>query len=140
MPFRAKCADSRHKNQDADAAKSMCVDVSLLQFLPGILSERVMEERMYGVVLWADDRDSKAVIWCEDHGNLAYYSAAEQNLHQGVALDPGDLIQFDLREDPDYRRARNLQRVDVGYAPEIAQNLRNTNRECQGNVVPFPGR
>lgn len=35
---------------------------------------------MLGVVLWADIDDRKAVIWCEDHGNLAYYTAAEQRL------------------------------------------------------------
>lgn len=98
-----------------------------------------MEERMYGVVLWADECDSKAVIWCEDHGNLAYYSAAEQNLHQGVALDAGDLIQFDLKEDRDVRRARNLQRVDVGYAPDIVDTLKASPKEPRGTVVPFPG-
>ena len=98
-----------------------------------------MNERMYGVVLWADECDSKAVIWCEDHGNLAYYSAAEQNVHQGVALDAGDLIQFDLKEDPDFRRARNLERVGAGYAPGIAGNLRAAPaKRATGKVVPFP--
>lgn len=103
-----------------------------------------MEERMYGVVLWADDCDSKAVIWCEDHGNLAYYSAAEQNIHKGFALDAGDLIQFDLREEADIRKARNLQRVDAGYAPDLARNLRSKAEApapSRGdNVVAFPVR
>ena len=58
-----------------------------------------MQDQMFGVVLWADASDSKAVIWCEDHGNLAYYTAAEQNVHDGLGLDAGDLIQFDLREE-----------------------------------------
>ena len=108
-------------------------------FVKGLICESAMEERMYGVVLWADECDSKAVIWCEDHGNLAYYSAAEQNLHQGVALDAGDLIQFDLKEDRDVRRARNLQRVDVGYAPDIANSLKTMPKQESGTVVPFPG-
>lgn len=105
-----------------------------------------MEERMYGVVLWADECDSKAVIWCEDHGNLAYYSAGDQSLHHGVTLDAGDLIQFDLREDPDCRRARNLERVNAGYAPEIVKSLRSGTGPGQGlgqggdNVVRFPGK
>ena len=29
---------------------------------------------MYGVVLWIDKNAQKAVIWCEDHGNLAYFN------------------------------------------------------------------
>ncbi|KUF08818.1 hypothetical protein AVJ23_20675 [Pseudoponticoccus marisrubri] len=97
---------------------------------------------MYGVVLWADPSDSKAVIWCEDHGNLAYYSAAEQpeqNMHQGMALDAGDLIQFDMREDRVCRRARNLRRVDVGFAPTLAEKLQGGGRKGgEDNVVAFP--
>ena len=27
---------------------------------------------MLGVVLWSDVSDRKAVIWCEDQGDLAY--------------------------------------------------------------------
>ena len=100
-----------------------------------------MEERMYGVVLWADDSDSKAVIWCEDHGNLAYYTAQEQGLHVGVSLDAGDLIQFDLREDRNFRRARNPERVDAGYAPTLARSLGAKTPDTTthtGNDVPFP--
>jgi hypothetical protein len=98
-----------------------------------------MKERMYGVVLWADASDNKAVIWCEDHGNLAYYSASEHTAHQGVELDAGDLIQFDLREGLDFRSARNLERVDVGYAKGLPDRLRRppVMRE-PGNVVTFP--
>lgn len=103
-----------------------------------------MQDRMLGVVLWADASDSKAVIWCEDHGNLAYYSAAEQSVHEGVSLDAGDLIQFELREEQDTRRAQNLERIDSGYAPTLAQDLRSARTwRCgeatgQGSVVRFP--
>lgn len=98
-----------------------------------------MEERMYGVVLWADASDKKAVIWCEDHGNLAYYSGSEPSAHQGVALDAGDLIQFDIREERDFRRARNLQRIDSGFAPDLPDQLRRSgNIGKPGNVVAFP--
>ncbi len=96
-----------------------------------------MEERMYGVVLWADEIDSKAVIWCEDHGNLAYYSAADHSMHRGVALDAGDLIQFDLQEERDCRLARNLQHVDSGFAPDIASNLQ-AKKTGGDNIVSFP--
>ncbi len=115
-----------------------------------------MEDRMFGVVLWADASESKAVIWCEDQGNLAYYTAGEQNVHQGVSLDAGDLIQFDVQENADFRRAQNPKRVGAGYAPDLAQDLRRQSHapathpaRCSvaavndtpgDNIVPFPRR
>ncbi len=107
-----------------------------------------MQDRMLGVVLWADASDMKAVIWCEDHGNLAYYSAPEQNVHEGIALDAGDLIQFELREERDTRHASNPRRVDAGFAPQLVQELRGqgghvaneTVTPGRPNVVPFPRR
>lgn len=100
-----------------------------------------MKDQMFGVVLWADASDRKAVIWCEDHGNLAYYTAPEQSVHDSVALDAGDLIQFDIREEPDCRRARNLRRVNAGFAPTLVRNLRGRDGAPQGgNVVAFPQR
>lgn len=138
MRIRTNRADLRHKNQGIDAIKCVFDTKSLRHFKGEITKECVMEERMYGVVLWADEMDSKAVIWCEDHGNLAYYSASEPSIHQGVALDAGDLIQFELREEPDCRLARNLQHVNAGFAPDIALNLQS--KPASGsNVVQFPG-
>ncbi|MGR3367174.1 MAG: hypothetical protein ACU0CC_04725 [Sagittula sp.] len=110
-----------------------------------------MQEHMYGVVLWADASDTKAVIWCEDQGNLAYYTAAEEDIHEGPALDAGDLIQFELSECANFRRADNLRRVGAGYAPDLAQNLRGRVNDAVAprpeprrftrtdNVVAFPG-
>lgn len=124
MLTRSIVAALRHKNQETDALKTMSDVETLGHFREELTKECVMDEQMYGVVLWADECDRKAVIWCEDHGNLAYYSAAEHSAHQGVALDAGDLIQFELREEHDYRRARNLQHVDTGYAPSLPAKLR----------------
>ncbi|WP_146589898.1 hypothetical protein [Puniceibacterium confluentis] len=79
---------------------------------------------MYGVVLWTDTAEKKAVIWCEDHGNLAFYSGTDQSAVEGVSLDAGDLIQFDMNEESNLRRARNPQLVGQSHFPEIAQRLR----------------
>ena len=101
-----------------------------------------MEERMYGVVLWTDASESKAVIWCEDHGNLAYYSEPEVTFDSGGALDAGDLIQFDLREEREYRRARNLRRIDKAHAPALPTRLSGglEMRNRGSNVVAFARR
>ncbi|KMK67509.1 hypothetical protein [Puniceibacterium sp. IMCC21224] len=86
---------------------------------------------MYGVVLWTNTDERKAVIWCEDHGNLAFYSQndlgehTDQSVLDGLPLDAGDLIQFDLREERDLRLARNPQRVEPSHCPGIARKLIN---------------
>lgn len=102
-----------------------------------------MNEQMYGVVLWTDKNVNTAVIWCEDHGNLAFYNAEESSMHDGFALDAGDLIQFDLREEPECRHARNLRRVDSGFAPDLAGQLRRAGAGAPCNdakVIQFPQR
>ena len=137
MLTRANRADLRHKNQGPDARKIIFESKTFGHLKKAITKECVMEERMYGVVLWADKQDSKAVIWCEDHGNLAYYSAAEQSAHCGVALDAGDLIKFDMSESRDCRYASNLEHVNSGYAPDIAANLQSKPVE-RNNIVQFP--
>lgn len=133
----AKTVDLRHKNQAIDAAKSVSCFL-LFGHLKNAETKRcAMEDRMYGVVLWADAQDKKAVIWCEDHGNLAFYSGKDPSAHQGVSLDAGDLIQFEIREEPNYRRARNLKRVVSAYAPDLPKKLRRKVQE-PSNVVQFP--
>lgn len=78
---------------------------------------------MFGVVLWSDAKDRKAVIWCEDHGDLAYYVGADQSALDGVSLDAGDLIQFDMRQDAHLRLARNPQLVVEQEYPDLASKL-----------------
>lgn len=78
---------------------------------------------MFGVVLWSDAKDRKAVIWCEDHGDLAYYVDPDQSALDGVSLDAGDLIQFDMRQDAHLRLARNPQLVVEQEYPDLASKL-----------------
>jgi hypothetical protein len=93
-----------------------------------------MQERMYGVVLWSDAFDQKAVIWCEDHGDLAYYAGGAQTAHGGVSLDPGDLIEFDLDNHRDYRAACNLAHVCTHYAAGLPDAVRRRGR-TQGDCA-----
>lgn len=105
---------------------------------------------MYGVVLWSDLNDQKAVIWCEDHGDLAFYSGQCDNAHEGLSLDAGDLVQFQISEGRDMRLARNPTLVAEQQYPTLARELKgseadNIQPEAQpkaqpktmGNVLPF---
>lgn len=105
--------------------------------------------RMCGVVLWSSDDDGRAVIWCEDHGNLAFYSGQTADMHEGPSLDAGDLIEFDLEDRHEHRRASNPKLLVEDHSPRIAVGLRNSAQAAaarpahrpQPNVVslPLPG-
>ncbi|WP_425039167.1 hypothetical protein [Primorskyibacter sp. S187A] len=110
----------------------------------------MLVERMCGVVLWSSDDDAQAVIWCEDHGNLAFYTAQETDMHAGLALDAGDLIDFELDDAAEHRLAHNPRLLVEDHAPNLAQGLRGcsdpdagappvTAGTAPGKIVRFPG-
>jgi hypothetical protein len=82
---------------------------------------------MFGVVLWYSSADQKAVIWCEDHGDLAFFDHSDEFNRNGtapsVAFEAGDLIAFDLSEDGQMRKVMNPRLVAEDRFPGIAENL-----------------
>ena len=86
-------------------------------------------QNMYGVVLWSDTNAQRAVIWCEDQGELAYYTPTENSVHQAPALDAGDLIQFDVTIQQNMRRATNPQLLQSSHSPDLPDNLRASQRQ-----------
>jgi len=67
---------------------------------------------MFGVILWSNSTDRKAVIWCEDQGDLAYYEENQQNSEAHSAFfDAGDYVEFDVTVDENLRRACNAINV-----------------------------
>lgn len=86
---------------------------------------------MYGVVLWSDQAAQKAVIWCEDQGDLAFYTPAETSAHDGPSLDAGDLIQFDMRMEENTRRVHNPQLLAQSHAPGLAEGLKGSGQQAR---------
>jgi hypothetical protein len=78
---------------------------------------------MYGVVLWSDSRQNRAVIWCEDHGDLAYYEGNAPEGGQFPELDPGDLVRFEVREGRRMRTVSNPHVVAGDQYPTLAGDL-----------------
>ena len=108
-----------------------------------------MSRKMYGVVLWADQTDNQAVVWCEDHGDLAYWHDNGSPHYDGPCLDAGDLIQFDLMQDRNLRFVRNPERVMqqqfAGLAGRLASARGGAPRAAQSRergttVLAFPAR
>lgn len=108
---------------------------------------------MFGVILWSDPEVRKAVVWCEDHGDLAFLNGSALNSgqpgHHEFSFDAGDYIQFDLTVEDDLRRARNPQVVQIARVPHLRDALRpdpdashsHTHSEHQtgqrGQVITF---
>lgn len=97
---------------------------------------------MFGVVLWSDVEDRKAVIWCEDHGDLAFYRPAEAGPE--VPLDAGDLVQFDITMDRHLRFAHNPRLVSEGVCSGLADVLGQAAAEPSdpaprgsAEIIPF---
>ncbi|MGR3615862.1 MAG: hypothetical protein ACU0BB_07450 [Paracoccaceae bacterium] len=103
---------------------------------------------MFGVVLWSDLDERKAVIWCEDHGDLAFYKQPESE--ERVALDTGDWVQFDLTMDREMRFAHNPRLVAEGVCAGLAEALEPEpgaktgvkpeepqSRHATAQVIPF---
>ena len=104
---------------------------------------------MYGVVIWSNADQRKAIIWCEDQGDLAYYTQDCASALDGVTLDPGDLIQFDLRLERSLRMVDNPHRVESGTHANLASSLGTGNvnqtepsrawpKRKTDNIVTFP--
>jgi len=76
---------------------------------------------MFGVVLWSDEQEQKAVIWCEDHGDLAFYrNTDEDNICE---LDAGDWVHFDMTMERSQRFAHNPKLIHEGVYPDLADAL-----------------
>jgi len=116
---------------------------------------------MLGVVLWHDQESNRALIWCEDQGDLAYFNGTEDFKSREFAqLGEGDLVRFDVSEGHNRRYASNPMPVDRGQYASLPDILRQNGRDTglQGhagedtntrvskpvakrrgsNVVPFP--
>lgn len=102
---------------------------------------------MFGVVLWSDKDDQKAVIWCEDHGDLAFFRQSEGDC--SVKFDAGDWVQFDVSIQQHMRFAHNPRLVSEGVYADIAGSLETCRPQgpdpdtrlgrLSADIVPLPG-
>ena len=98
---------------------------------------------MLGVVLWSDVSDRKAVIWCEDQGDLAYVKPSDEVLRSDDFFDAGDLVQFDMEMSQSTRLAHNARLVveRAGTAlPDVLRDAaqeKSTRPRTSGQVVEF---
>ena len=82
-------------------------------------------QNMFGVVLWSDSDAQKAVIWCEDQGELAFYTPCDLSVHEAPPLDAGDLIKFDVTVQKNMRKATNPQLLQQSHSPNLQTTLKS---------------
>ncbi|WP_299350275.1 hypothetical protein [uncultured Shimia sp.] len=90
---------------------------------------------MLGVVLWSDNADKKAVIWCEDQGDLAFFNGDNYMPRELVDLDAGDLVHFELQQEKHLRYAHNPRRIEQGAYEGLAGALQEAAKPRQPNEM-----
>ena len=104
---------------------------------------------MNGVIIWSEHVSKRAIIWCEDHGRLAFFKAEEtlqgelSRKNQVFAYESGDMVSFTVDEQADLRLARDLQWVSRQKYPHLAEQLKAGSSSVaavarpSGNIVQF---
>ena len=97
---------------------------------------------MIGVVLWSDGEEGKAVLWCEDQGDLAYYDTYKDQRDVSTSFGAGDMVQFDVTVESRQRRASNarliLEQAYYGLPETLREDTSDPNgAEGSAKIIPF---
>jgi hypothetical protein len=107
------------------------------------------DDVMNGVIIWSEQASKRAIIWCDDHGRLAFFKAedtlqGELSLKNEVfAYENGDKVSFTVDEQADLRLARDLKWVSRQKYPHLAEQLKASSSSVaavarpSGNIVQF---
>lgn len=100
---------------------------------------------MIGVVLWSDASDRKAVIWCEDQGDLAFLNSADDVFQSDAFFDAGDVVQFDMEVQASMRRAHNprlvLEQASAGLPDALRRSASgDAQPRVTAKIIPFEPR
>ncbi|WP_298975997.1 hypothetical protein [uncultured Roseobacter sp.] len=100
---------------------------------------------MIGVVLWSDASDRKAVIWCEDQGDLAFLNSETQLFQSDIFFDAGDVVQFDVEIQSSMRTVHNprlvLERAGAGLPEALRRSAAASHSTVQtAQIIPFEPR
>lgn len=105
---------------------------------------------MYGAVLWSDRCTNRALIWCEDHGSLAFFEGGNAELADTSTFEEGDLVSFKIRDGRGMRLAFEVEVVSSEQYPCLAEDLRGLTEaenlpstpgqsDAGCKIVPFTG-
>ena len=75
---------------------------------------------MRGVIIWHCKTTERAVVWCDDSGELAYAGGQQAWANPGTRVAIGDYVAFDLQPSGTARSCKNMRLIEQGMAPELA--------------------
>lgn len=106
---------------------------------------------MYGAVLWADRSANRALIWCEDHGELAFFEGEPSGSPDASKFEEGDFVAFKIRDGRGMRLAFEVKVVATDEYPRLAADLLCANPDSDPGhaaathsddrkILPFPAQ
>lgn len=87
---------------------------------------------MIGVILWQDTAVGKAVVWCEDQGDLAFFNARETTRAMDDLLEVGDVVRFESRIEDNLRIATNVTKLLENWGSLLQDSLSRLPDEPDG--------
>ncbi len=89
---------------------------------------------MLGVVVWSKESAQSAVVWCEDHGDIAYLKGYGGLAEEPDYLSPdpapprwpavGDLVTLEIVAAGAMRLVRNLAILEADWGPALPASLK----------------
>ena len=93
---------------------------------------------MIGIVLWSDPADQKAVFWCEDQGDLAYYEGAPARMDEADFFYAGDMVQFRVSAERAMRLAHEPTLLHENLCAELPDSLRRASLGMDDDSAEHP--
>ncbi|MDP3340180.1 hypothetical protein [Frigidibacter sp.] len=103
---------------------------------------------MLGVVVWSKESTQAAVVWCEDHGDIAYLKGYDGLAEAPDYLSPdpapprwpavGDLVTLDTAVAGGLRLVRNLSILEADWGPALPASLKGAALGVAGEGAPDP--
>jgi hypothetical protein len=78
---------------------------------------------MLGVVIWSCKVSGRAIVWCSDSKDLAYYEGRKLQRGPASIIETGDLVEVQIAPKGPLRRATVMRLVEAGYMPDLVDSL-----------------
>lgn len=79
---------------------------------------------MLGLVIWQCQNSGRAIVWCSDHRELAYFDGKPRLGRVVEPLDIGDLVEVEIRSHGATRRCVSLRLLQAAFLPNVVDDLK----------------
>jgi hypothetical protein len=90
---------------------------------------------MFGVVLWSCQKDRTAVVWCDDHGDLAVFRQQSVSFDGKGTPSPGDLLRVEVEERDGIRLVDRATLVAADHFSGLGDALKTAAVDADAPVV-----